>query len=231
MLSSRIFIVSVLLLPLVGLGCSSSGKRSIPSAGWSRPYAVVALAQKERSCLRSGAVRPNRFISYRSSLGGSFAGCGAIQPFVMSAALDGAVTLHPPAVLRCPMIPTTEQWIEQVVRPAARRRLGADLVRIEVAGSYSCRTRNSIPGARMSEHGRANALDVRGFVLSDGRVVTVKKNWRGPRGAALFLRDVHDGACRLFTTVLGPKADRYHHDHFHLDLAQHSRTGRYRVCQ
>lgn len=231
MVSSRIFIISVVLLPLIGLGCSSSGKRPVPSAGWTRPFAVVALAQTERSCLRSGVVRPNRYISFRSSLGGTYSGCGAIQPFVMAAALHGAVTLQPPAVLRCPMIPSTERWIDEVVRPAARNRLGADLVRIEVAASYSCRTRNGIPGARMSEHGRANALDVRGFVLSDGRVVTVKHNWRGPRREALFLRDVHDGACRLFTTVLGPEADRYHHDHFHLDLARHSRNGSYRVCQ
>jgi hypothetical protein len=33
-----------------------------------------------------------------------------------------------------------------------------------------------------------------------------------------FLRHIHDAACGIFTTVLGPEANAAHHDHFHLDL-------------
>ena len=75
-----------------------------------------------------------------------------------------------------------------------------------------------------------------GFKLADGRWVTVKGGWSAPlfgSGGADsgFLRSVHRGGCSVFTTVLGPNANAFHHDHFHLDLARHGRDGTYRVCQ
>lgn len=35
-----------------------------------------------------------------------------------------------------------------------------------------------------------------------------------------FLKELHAGACGIFSTVLGPQANRAHHDHFHFDLKQ-----------
>ena len=46
-----------------------------------------------------------------------------------------------------------------------------------------------------------------------------------------FLRAVHQGACGVFTTVLGPNYDANHRDHFHLDLARHGHTGEGRICK
>jgi hypothetical protein len=129
------------------------------------------------------------------------------------------------------MVPAVNRWLRDVVRPAARRYLGQDVTAIKVIASYSCRTRNGQPGARLSEHGRANALDVAAFHLANGETVTVKDGWRGWRGEGRFLRTVHRGGCDVFTTVLGPDADRFHHDHFHFDLARHGRLGTYRVCR
>jgi len=37
---------------------------------------------------------------------------------------------------------------------------------------------------------------------------------------SLFLRKVHESACGIFTTVLGPEANEAHRNHLHLDLAQ-----------
>ena len=37
---------------------------------------------------------------------------------------------------------------------------------------------------------------------------------------AEFFRDVWQGACGPFTTVLGPEANRAHRNHLHVDLAQ-----------
>jgi hypothetical protein len=90
---------------------------------------------------------------------------------------------------------------------------------------------NHVSGARLSEHGYANALDVSVFILSDGRKVTVKGGWYGADVDRRFLRDVHHGGCREFTTVLGPESDSYHRDHFHLDLARHGRDGLKRICR
>lgn len=149
----------------------------------------------------------------------------------MSAAAGGQVALKPAAILRCPMVPAVEHWIANVVRPAARRHLGRELLELKVAASYACRPRNNIRGAKLSEHGRANALDVRAFVLAGGMTVNVKQGWRQAGGPSAFLRAVHRGACSSFTTVLGPKANRFHRDHFHMDLERHGRLGTYRVCR
>ena len=45
----------------------------------------------------------------------------------------------------------------------------------------------------------------------------------GPEATAqksLFLRKVHESACGIFTTVLGPEANEAHRNHLHLDLAR-----------
>ncbi|MEL7302890.1 MAG: extensin family protein, partial [Pseudomonadota bacterium] len=113
----------------------------------------------------------------------------------------------------------------------ADRWLGSHVVKVRVASSYGCRPINHKRGGKLSEHGRANAIDISAFELADGRIVNLKRGWRGPKSERRFLRTVHRGACNIFTTVLGPNADRFHHDHFHFDLARHGRTGTYRVCR
>jgi hypothetical protein len=185
---------------------------------------------EERTCLASGRVRESRFLQGRSSLGGSSA-CGAARPFEMAGTSNGLVGLRPTAILRCPMIPAVEHWVETVVAPAARLHLGMPVIELKVAASYACRPINHQSGARLSEHGLANALDISEFHLADGRKVTVKDGWWGGVRERGFLRAVHRGACNTFSTVLGPDADRFHRDHFHMDLARHGRDGTYRVCR
>lgn len=137
----------------------------------------------------------------------------------------------PSAKLRCQMVPSIETWVQKVLRPAARTILGSEIVQLRVAGSYGCRRRNHKAGAKLSEHGKANALDISSFTLANGEVITVKQGWHGSAPTCKFLRYIHRGACEHFSTVLGPNADRHHHDHFHFDLASHGRRGTYRVCK
>jgi len=185
---------------------------------------------EEDRCMALGLARASPFLAQRASLGGP-GRCGASYPFEMSGALGGRVVMRPAATLRCEMIPAVDKWMAEIVLPNARRHFGMSVVEIKVAASYACRPRNNIWGAKLSEHGHANALDVSGFKLSDGRWIMVKQGWRGDPAERSFLRHVHGGACSIFTTVLGPLADRYHHDHFHLDLAWHGRDGRTKVCR
>ncbi|HKZ95856.1 MAG TPA: extensin family protein [Hyphomicrobiaceae bacterium] len=187
-------------------------------------------AEEENACLVSGIVHASAFVQGRSALGGPSV-CGAARPFEMSAAGGGRVALKPPALLRCPMIPEVERWVVETVEPAARYYFGASLVELTVAASYSCRPMNNVHGASLSEHGYANAIDISGFTLEDGRRVTVKGGWSGEERERAFLRDVHDRGCRQFTTVLGPDHDGNHRDHFHLDLARHGRDGLVRICK
>jgi hypothetical protein len=213
---------AALLALLVALpGCSIGPSFVVRDEPW--------RAEEERACLASGLVHEEPpFVTVRASLGGPSA-CGALRPFKMTATARGTVAFEPAALVRCPMVHALEYWTERVVLPAARRHLRTDVVGIRIAGSYSCRPMNGVDGALLSEHGHANAVDISGFVLADGRVVTVRNGWRDAWAEGGFLRAVHSGSCRVFTTVLSPGYDRLHQDHFHLDLARHA--GDERVCK
>jgi hypothetical protein len=136
----------------------------------------------------------------------------------------GEVAFSQPATLNCGMASPLNDWLEHTVQPAARRSFGEDVVAVDVAASYSCRPRNNHRGAKMSEHGYGNAIDIAAFTLESGRKVTVLDGWYGPGDERRFLNRVHDAACGEFHTVLGPKADRNHRNHIHLDL-QNRRSG------
>ncbi|MBA2920433.1 extensin [Sphingomonas sp. MAH-20] len=122
-------------------------------------------------------------------------------------------------------------WERQVVQPAAERFLGTRVTTVEHYGSYSCRRMYGRATGDWSEHARANALDVAGFRLSDGRRVTVVADWNeGTLKEQQFLREVRDGACKVFATVLGPGYNAAHRDHLHLDQAARGELG-WRACR
>lgn len=204
-------------------GCGTSGPDFVAK---DEPW----RGAEERACLNAGVVHRSSFIQPRSALGGPSV-CGTEHPFEMRAALGGRVSMWPAAMLRCPMIPTVDRWVAEVVEPAARFHFGTSVAELKVAASYSCRPMNHVSGARLSEHGYANALDVSAFTLSDGRTITVKGGWYGADRERTFLRAVHKGTCQYFTTVLGPNYDANHRDHFHMDLARHGRDGLNRICK
>ena len=150
----------------------------------------------------------------------------------MAAADRGRVLLKPIAYLRCPMIPQVDRWVTEVIQPAAMRVYGMPVNELTIAGSYACRPINHVSGGILSEHGHANALDVAAFKLTDGTRISVKRGWNSSDiRARVFLREVHNGACSQFTTVLGPDYNRLHNDHFHVDLARRGRDGLGTVCK
>lgn len=107
-------------------------------------------------------------------------------------------------------------WARYGVDRAAQQILGSRLVKIETYGSYSCR--NVAGTSRRSGHASANAIDVSGFVLGDGRRITVLGDWNGGTAEERrFLRVVHDSACKRFGTMLGPNYNAAHANHFHLE--------------
>lgn len=140
----------------------------------------------------------------------------------------GPVEFKPAATLACPIVSVLDQWIGGNVQPAALRWFGQPVVEIKQISAYSCRGMNGNPHAQISEHAFGNALDIAAFILADGRVVTVKDGWHGRPEEQGFLRDVQGGACEQFTTVLAPGSNRFHYDHFHVDL---KRRGSGAVCE
>ena len=130
--------------------------------------------------------------------------------------------------LSCPLAATLAVWEWDVVQPAAVRAFGTTVARIDHFGSYACRRIYGRATGDWSEHARAEAIDVAGFRLSDGRRITVAADWRGDDAEARFLHAVRDGACRLFATTLSPDYNAAHRDHLHLDQAV--RSG-WRACR
>ena len=123
--------------------------------------------------------------------------------------------------MTCPLARQLARWTREAVQPAARQWLGTKVVKIESMGSYACRPVNSRAGAKLSEHGSANAVDVGAFLLEDGRRVTVLSGWNGPdEDVRNFLRAVHRGGCSRFQTGLGPDANAAHRDHMHFDMGR-----------
>lgn len=123
--------------------------------------------------------------------------------------------------MTCPMALRFARWTREAVQPAASRFLGSPVRRIETFGSYSCRGLNGQPGARLSEHAFANAVDVSAFVLADGRRVTVEQGWNGSDSAVrTFLRAIHEAGCRRFAIGLGPDSNAYHYNHMHFDMGR-----------
>lgn len=123
--------------------------------------------------------------------------------------------------MTCPVARQFARWSREAVQPAASRWLGSPVRRIETFGTYACRTVNSQPGARLSEHAYANAVDVSAFVLADGRRVTVAEGWNGnDADVRRFLRDAHQAGCRRFAIGLGPDSDAFHYNHMHFDMGR-----------
>ncbi len=172
------------------------------------------------------------------------AGCGLQNAVRLR---DAGVRLGSSPSLSCPMALSFFMWEHHALQPAAERRFGQAVVAVEHLGSYACRNINrgegAVPGAQRSRHATADALDVAGLVLADGRRITVLQGWAlaGASGAsdalsasratgqddpaALLLRDAHQGACRFFDGVLGPDYNAAHRNHFHLE------TGGYNMCR
>jgi hypothetical protein len=110
-----------------------------------------------------------------------------------------------------------ELWLRQGVQPAARELLGSPVARLEHFGTYSCRRLYGRGEGPWSEHATGNAIDIGGFVLEDGRRLTLLGDWQGDDQEAAFLRRVRDEACSVFGTVLSPDYNAAHADHLHLD--------------
>ncbi len=134
------------------------------------------------------------------------------------------VAVTPAATLRCEIAAEVAAWVREDVAPLVERD-GGRIEGVENADSFSCRGRNRVAGARLSEHGRANALDIRALHLA-GRPPLQLPARATPRALrAQMLASM----CARFTTVLGPGSDGYHEDHIHLDLRR--RGNGYRICQ
>jgi hypothetical protein len=154
-------------------------------------------------------------------------GCGGVDLVRLEAVVlpdKRLVSVRPAAILRCAMASAIADWIRIDMAPLAAS-LGSVVSDLDNFDSFECRGRNRVVGARLSEHGRANALDVRSLKLASGQSISLTDRTVPRELRENVLRSV----CARFSTVLGPGSDWYHEDHIHLDLAE--RNNNYRICQ
>lgn len=152
----------------------------------------------------------------RKPFTGRFRGCGIAEPVRISSVSD--VLLSQFAMMDCKTAITLKTWLENTAKPAFVDQ-GGGLKGLRLSGHYACKTQNNQPRARLSEHAKGRAIDISSFILMDGTVITVRDGWANKETNAV-MRELHAGACVVFSTVLGPEADRYHKGHFHFDTAR-----------
>ncbi len=189
------------------------------------PARVTRAERKARKAAGIGKVCRNKRLIGKEvpPVPGKLRGCGIKKNAIKLYEVDG-VKLSTPAVMTCDTAKALEKWVEKGLKKSVRS-FGGGAKEIKVAAGYSCRTRNNRPGAKISEHGKGNAIDISAVTLKNGESISVLKDWNnGKKGR--ILKKMHKQACGPFGTVLGPNADRYHRDHFHFDVAKH-RGGSY----
>jgi hypothetical protein len=191
----------------------------IPKSERARRPTPQAAATPSAETLQCRADLTREGVKFRALADQLFAGgcsaTGAVQ------LLDIGTPVANLGAMTCPVARQFARWTREAVQPAAAASLGSRVVRIDSMGTYSCRPVNAQVGGRLSEHGRANAVDVGAFVLADGRRISVLNGWNGEDEAVRrFLREVHRAGCRRFGIVLGPEANAFHRDHLHFDMGQ-----------
>ncbi|MBB4427655.1 hypothetical protein GGD66_006238 [Bradyrhizobium sp. CIR48] len=204
----------------------ADGKPLADKPGADKPAEAAAPAQKPVSACRLALTEEIAIAPSIPDIRGPGA-CGGEDLVRLEAVVlpdKRKVTVKPAAILRCTMASAIADWLRKDMAPLATS-LGSTIGELDNFDSFECRGRNRVVGALLSEHGKANALDVRAIKLTNGQSIGLTDR--------TMSRDVRErvlhSVCARFSTVLGPGSDWYHEDHIHLDLAQ--RRNDYRICQ
>jgi hypothetical protein len=209
---NSVFLLGVALLTLSA--CSGRKENVVrrDNASFSTPEARICLSSLKAASVRFQSL-PNQ---------DSGGGCRTIDTVKL---LDFGTDATNLGAMTCPLAVSFSAWARYAVKPASKQYLGSDLVRIETIGTYSCRNIGRGRSGKLSEHARANAVDISAFVLQDGRRISVLKGWNGTQSERDFLRRIRASACKRFGTVLSPDYNAAHANHLHFDMAKSMKDG------
>ncbi len=154
--------------PQVGAQPPAAAAAPVPEPGWTETEIATARARCNAILARYDAVAtPMEPIREGE--------CGTPSPVQLTAI--GKVSLSQAAIVNCDMVAALGDWLKIDVQPAAKKLLGQQVVGIEVLSSYSCRNAYGRKRSRLSEHGRANALDIKSFRLDRKEPVDLMADW------------------------------------------------------
>ena len=203
-------------------GCSMIPQAAAPRrAAVARSTAVLPTSPAAQACLADLGSKNAAFTPLPDQYYG--AGCSAVNAVRLSQVKSDHATLVMSNLgpVTCVLADTFAGWARFGVDRAAQQILGSSLVKIETMGSYSCR--NIAGSTHRSAHANANAIDISGFVLADGRRITVAGNWADKSPAIRrFFGAIHTSACKRFGLVLSPDYNAAHRDHLHLQVGGHT---------
>lgn len=160
-------------------------------------------ASRKGSVCGVASIKGEEIARIRSEVGG----CGVEDPVAITSV--AGVRLSQTATVDCSIAKALNAWVDEVAQPA----FNGNLVEMQVAAHYICRSRNNVKGAKISEHGKGRAIDISAFILSNGKVLTVARDY------GKLLRRIYKAGCSYFRTTLGPGSDGYHEEHFHFDTS------------
>lgn len=211
----------VILTAIASLSACVDSPRSPERQTVARSATTITPRPEARQCLATLGAQQVGFAPVADQYYG--AGCSTINTVQLASLQSDHASLSLANIgpVACPLANTFAGWARYGVDRAARQILGSPLVKIETMGSYSCR--NVAGSGRRSAHATADAIDVSGFVLADGRRITITGGWlSGTKQERQFLRVIHASACKRFGTVLGPDYNAAHRDHLHVEFGEGS---------
>jgi hypothetical protein len=227
-------LLAILILTGAGIaGCSNLGgplEGETPGRkvqhGHATPAQALSHAEADKQLLALG-VQYRRVPDEESDRG-----CDVKDAVELTAI--GSVKLTRPALLTQEMAIRMGRWVKESLEPEAQKQFRQQIAAIDVGGSYSCRNIYGKPfggrfAGRLSEHAFANAIDIGGYKLADGRSVDYVKHWHVKDGSSEFLQATSLTACETFNTTLTPDYDRFHRNHIHID-ASPKKEGDARFC-
>jgi hypothetical protein len=203
--------LSSLVLIVLLAACVGPPKGRSAETGPRKP--PVAVNENIRQCIADLDRLGARYTPIADqNFGGGCSNIGTVQ------LLGAGVPITNVTATRCPLARALTLWARETLQPAARDAFDSRVVKIESMGGYSCRNIIGGRGTGRSEHATGNAVDIGGFVLADGRRVSIRQGWNGAEDERAFLRTIRGAACQRFQTVLSPDYNAAHFDHLHFDL-------------
>lgn len=185
------------------------------------PEAAAAPAPRKGGSMKGSVCGVAGIIGQEiAPIKGTSKGCGLAKGVKLTSV--SGIRMSQPLTVDCPTAIALKRWIDKGIVPAVGRS-GGGLAALEVGPGYVCRPRNNVKGGKISEHGRGKAIDLMALRLANGQRLDVLAGWKShPK----LFKAIHGAACGPFGTVLGPKSDRYHQNHIHVDTASY-RSGPY----
>lgn len=211
-------LIPLLLLALTTSACVAPSRDNRPATRAKAERPLIRATEPElKQCLADlGKMQSRYTLLPNQDFGG---GCSQRSNIQLLAA---SVPVSNVKAVKCGVARNLALWVQTSVQPAAREMFGSPVVRIESMGGYACRNviGNAASAGNRSEHATGNAIDIAGFVLANGRRITLEAGWRGKEDEREFLRSVRSSACKRFQTVLSPDYNAAHHNHLHFDMGR-----------